>query len=175
MRVILFLFLMGISLQAKEREDFKGKTFYTRHAIWTELGVHRTVNYLNGMEVPINTKVTVLFIGRRKASFKTDYGKTVFIKNEPDYSGVSLLEWLDRYLSETPLEVLASPAVGVSTLAVQNRVAIGQTKGQVLQLIGYPPVHQTNSLENNGWMYWKSQYDRLLISFEADTVFRIKD
>lgn len=175
MRYILILSLLCVGLQAKDKEDFKGKTFYTTHTIWTDYGVHRTVNYLNGIEVPVNTKVTVQFVGRNRASMETEHRKSIFIKNERDYSGLTMLEWLDRYLSETPVKVLASPNVGGYTLSEESRVSVGHTKEQVLQLIGYPPVHQTNSLENNGWMYWKSQYDRLLISFEADTVFRIKD
>ena len=44
----------------------------------------------------------------------------------------------------------------------------GMSKEGVKTALGYPAVHQTPSLKNNSWMYWRNRWNTKVIEFDAD-------
>ena len=47
------------------------------------------------------------------------------------------------------------------------------TKAQVLMAIGYPPAHETPSLDSPQWTYWRNRWDRFQVFFDGDKVARV--
>ncbi len=56
----------------------------------------------------------------------------------------------------------------------QGRVFGGMTKNGVLRAIGYPPVHQTPSLDLDRWTYWRNRARRFMVYFRDGVVVRIR-
>jgi len=54
-------------------------------------------------------------------------------------------------------------------------VQIGMSKKAVLAAIGYPPQHQTPSLNGDTWTYWSSRTNRFAVIFKQDKVDHIVD
>ena len=46
-------------------------------------------------------------------------------------------------------------------------------KEQVLQTLGYPPVHHTKSLDLDKWIYWTSSLGNLTVEFENEQLVKI--
>lgn len=54
-----------------------------------------------------------------------------------------------------------------------GKVAIGMTKEQVIVSLGYPPAHETPSLDAERWKYWYGKFDTFLVVWDAQG--RVRD
>jgi hypothetical protein len=48
-----------------------------------------------------------------------------------------------------------------------GEIVAGISKDAVLVAYGYPPTHQTPTLKEPTWMYWRNRFGRRAISFDA--------
>ena len=65
-------------------------------------------------------------------------------------------------IEQTPLEEFSDE------LAAEIRAGTlrkGMTKEQVLMTRGYPPAHETPSVESDRWVYWSSRFVKLTLVF----------
>ena len=124
-----------------------------------------STNYSRGELVPINTPVTLVSINKDKIVLKrTDTGQTLKVENEKKYTLKSGEGFAEMMLSpqKTRLELLPPK---VATAVSAGELHKGMTKELVLMTRGYPPAHETPSLDGDRWVYWSSRFVKLTIVF----------
>ena len=156
-----FLSLIFFSLTATAAIPVEGKTYFTQHNLMYEKNRHVTTNYWRGELLPINSKVDVLKIGRKKMTLKYK-GQVITILNVPKHTKKSTIEIAERMLSTSPVKVSGKFAKSIKF----GEMRLGMTKKQVLQARGYPPGHKTISIESDVWTYWSSKFVQRRLIFE---------
>lgn len=143
-----------------------GQEYFTRFTLREEGGEYRTTNYGRGILVPINTRVKFVSLDGDTATLRRlDNGKDLKIENVEKFSQKSLQECLRLMLAaqETPIDRLV-PSLSNAIRAGQMRK--GMTKEQVLMARGYPPGHETPSVDADRWVYWSSKFIHQTIVFQ---------
>jgi len=143
-----------------------GKEYYTRYNFWHEKKKHKTTNYSRGVLVPVNTKVTLLSIGKKKIKLEIE-GQPVTLVNAKKHTqrgtdeiAAELLSLTEISLSEVNQELLDDMKNGV--------LRLGMTKEEVLITRGYPPRHKTPSTKANRWVYWNNRFVQHTLVFRDD-------
>lgn len=150
-----------------------GNTYYTRFTFHHERDRHNATNYSRGLIWPINTEVKLVSMSeRRRGSFvleRTDNGEQITVKNVPKFTQVSLNELASRMLSDqqTPLDHL-SPELQTAVKAGQLR--LGMDKETAVMARGYPPGHETPTLDLDIWKYWVNRFVHLTVVFEDGVI-----
>jgi hypothetical protein len=142
-----------------------GKEYFTRFTFFEEKNEHVTTNYSRGSIVPINTPVRLISMAGSQLVLKRgDTGQDVKVKNEDKYTKKSIAEIASLMLAEekTPLEKLPET---VAAAVRSGEMRKGMTKELVLMTRGYPPAHETPSIDGDRWVYWSSRFVKLTILF----------
>ncbi len=150
-----------------------GHDYYTRFVIRYEKGKHRTTNYRRGLSIPVNTRVTLLEVTQKTIRVELPSHQELLIENASKYSGDDIYQAFDK--------LFAAKRVDLSRFTKLERqhiksgtVAKGMRKKAVLVAIGYPPKHQTPSLDMEQWTYWSSRFNRFVVHFNNGKVYRIQ-
>jgi hypothetical protein len=115
--------------------------------------------------VPINTPVKVISMGGARMTLKRlDNGQEIKIENEDKFTKRSISEMASAMLSaeKTPLEKLPNE---VASAIRSGEMRKGMTKELVIMARGYPPAHETASIESDRWVYWSSRFVKQTIVF----------
>jgi hypothetical protein len=134
-----------------------GKQYYMRHNIMYEEGSHATTNYWRGALLPVNTKVTLLSLGRGGMLLQVD-GSGEKVRIEYSKHGRRPMPVVAKnMLSARPVPIEKFDAETQGNIKSGN-VTLGMTKEQVVIARGYPPAHKTPSIDGDKWQYWSSRY-----------------
>jgi len=165
---------MGEQGKGPAATTVKGQKLFLQFSLYHEKGVHKTTNYRKGMLVPVNTEVEFVKANKRDIWVSLPDGTQMQIANVEDFSG----EKVDGIFRRT----LGTTKVNLDQFTEAERKAIlagsveeGMTKAAVIVAIGYPPKHQTASLESDHWRYWQNRFNTFVVSFEDAKVVNIKD
>jgi len=102
-------------------------------------------------------------IDGRKMRFGLDYGRQQ-----------SLPDWARKLIvQQDPRPKIAAWSAPVRNAIRDGKVTIGMTKEQVLVAVGYPPMHQTPSLDALQWKYWHTSFGSYLLVWDGSG--RLKD
>ncbi|MGZ4960444.1 MAG: hypothetical protein ACXV7J_14420 [Methylomonas sp.] len=183
--VSLTLLGLAISLQGCNKElkhnapaaasQQPAQIYYTQFSLFQEKDNYRTTNYRKGTLIPINTPVTLQSMESDEATLRlVDSGKTLNIENVVKYTKDDM---------QTAFNKIAAPSkVDLSRFSSDEKAAIlagqvkpGMSKKAVLAAIGYPPQHETPSLDGDKWTYWANRYNRFIVNFKNDKVDSIVD
>ena len=120
--------------------------------------------------IPPNTK---LKISTWKRFFK-DYGfhyelpdgrRGVFEVHEKRL-GISVADYEKLILSPEPVSLKGFSAIDLK--GIKNGKAYkGMTKKGVMTALGYPASHETPSLEDNQWKYWRNRFRTVVVEFNS--------
>lgn len=147
-----------------------GERYFTRVSFFYERGKHLATNYGRGVVVPANTEVELISFDDEHFEIRiVDTSATVKMVNVPEYTGETVKSLASRYLSRkrAPLDKLPKDAeVAVET----GQLRLGMTRELALLARGYPPVHETPSLEMDRWVYWSSRFVKHTIVFQDDRI-----
>jgi hypothetical protein len=142
-----------------------GQEYFLRSSLHFEDGEYVGTNYARGTLVPVNTPVKIDAIkGETISLHRIDTGDKLTIKNVDKYTKKSMTE-LARLIfadQQTPLDRL--PADLASSIK-SGEMRLGMTKEQVLMARGYPPAHETPSIDSDRWVYWSSRFVKQTIVF----------
>ena len=152
----------------------KGQTLYTQFGLFYEGLVHRTTNYRKGIFVPVNTEVTFVKATKKVILVKLPNGKELKIQNVEEYSGEDIDGIFTRTFSTEKVDLSKFTEAERKGIAAGEAVA-GMKKAAVIVALGYPPKHQTPSLESSKWRYWRNRFGTFLVNFDGDVVSSIKD
>ena len=157
-----------------EIEPVAGQEYYTRYTLKYEDDEWPTTNYARGSTLPINTKVKLLSLGNKSFTIQfVEGGGTLKVENVEKHSKRSTLQVAKEMLSEEPTAIEKygdemAEAIRTGTLR------LGMTKTQVLLTRGYPPGHETASLELPLWKYWSSRFVVHSLAFEGDVLSKAR-
>lgn len=142
-----------------------GREYFTRFSFHEEKNEHNTTNYQRGPLVPINTPVMLVSMSGSKLVIKRlDTNQNITVANEEKFTKKSIAEIGSIFLSEvkTPLDKLPAE---VADAIRGGEMRKGMTRELVLMARGYPPAHETPSLEGDRWTYWSSRLVKHTIIF----------
>ena len=140
-----------------------GNEYYTRYTFYYEREVFRSTNYRRGIMVPINTKVKLVSLGAEEFLLEVN-GQMIKVRNIQKYSGCSSEEFASKMLSSVPTNI----DVFGKRLAADIKsgtLRLGMNKEQAIMARGYPPLHETPSIEMDRWVYWSSRFVKRTIVF----------
>ena len=81
----------------------------------------------------------------------------------------NLVEWARRMIvKEDPRIRIVSWDPLVQRAVRAGKVAIGMTQEQVIVSLGYPPAHETPSLDADRWKYWYGNFDSFLVAWDEE-------
>lgn len=130
---------------------------------WPGMKVVYTTNYKMGPMIPVNSEITLEAINKNQVSFHYN-GNLIVLRNMPKHSGTNMAQMMDRYFGTTKVDLSKFTKSEQEKIA-QGEMAVGMSKEATLVARGYPPSHQTPSLQADVWKYWKMQ-----AGFASDTV-----
>ncbi|MDH5577038.1 MAG: hypothetical protein OEZ09_01140 [Betaproteobacteria bacterium] len=122
--------------------------------------------------IPAGASIKVIDYGRYRVNVEIDGRK---MRLGLDYGRQMPLEqWAAKVVvADDPRRKIAAWPAPVRDAVRAGKVAVGMSKEQVLVAIGYPPMHQTPSLEAPQWKYWHTGFGSYLVVW--DGAGRLKD
>jgi len=122
--------------------------------------------------IPAGASIKVLDYGRYRIMTEID-GRSMRLGL--DYGRQQPLEeWAQKIVvTDDPRRKIASWPPVVRDAVRAGKVAIGMSKEQVIVALGYPPMHQTPSLDAPQWKYWHTGFGSFLVVW--DNAGRMKD
>lgn len=122
--------------------------------------------------IPAGASIKVLDYGRYRIMTEIDGRK---MRLGLDYGRQQPLEdWARKIVvGDDPRRKIAAWPAPVRDAVRAGKLAIGMSKEQVLVSLGYPPMHQTPSLEASQWKYWHTGFGSFLVVWDA--AGRVKD
>jgi len=88
--------------------------------------------------------------------------------------GMSVDDYEELIMSSKPVSMKGFSAIDRKGIK-KGRAYKGMTKKGVMTALGYPASHETPSLEDNQWKYWRNRFRTLLVEFNSkDKVVNIR-
>ena len=105
--------------------------------------------------------------GNKLTLRRLDNGQEIKVENADKYTKKSITEIASLMLSaeKTPLEKLPDE---VASAIRSGEMRKGMTRELVLMARGYPPAHETPSIESDRWVYWSSRFVKHTVVFIND-------
>ncbi len=133
-----------------------------------------SVNYQMPALIPVCTPVDVAVISSKKMIFTVpSTGK----KYQYVFHRRSMTEGVEahvaKYFGEKCPDLNSMPPTDQA--GIQKGIALqGMTKQGVLVAIGYPPTHQTPTLDSDNWRYWRNKFAQFEVVFTNGVVSAIR-
>lgn len=140
-----------------------GNEYYARFTFYHERGKYKATNYRRGMIVPINTVMKLISYGSNEMLLKIK-GEMIRVKNIKKYTQGTIEEFASLMLSDRPTAIEEYGETRASAIK-SGTMRLGMTRDEVLMTRGYPPKHETPSLQMDRWVYWSSRYVKRTIVF----------
>jgi hypothetical protein len=147
-------------------DPMPGNKYFTRFTFHYERGRYIATNYSRGTIVPINTEVELIAY-EPEIMILNIQGAMIKVKNVRKYTNATIEEFASLMLSEVPTNIDAFGERMASDIA-NGQMRKGMTKEQVLMTRGYPPKHDTPSIDADRWIYWSSRFVKRTIVFYDD-------
>ncbi|MDO6747082.1 hypothetical protein [Gilvimarinus sp. 1_MG-2023] len=158
-----------------ELKSSVGETYYTQRNLWIYRSEHETVNYAVERLLPINSEIKVRDIGGKVVEFTLlDDGADLVLINIEKYTQAGMSEIFDRYFAKSKVSLSSFSAAEREAIEAGD-VREGMSKAAVLLARGYPPAHETHSVENDEWKYWRNRFNTRVVHFDNGRVDRIVD
>jgi hypothetical protein len=164
--------------QAEPFEIDTVRVYYTTVNFWHEFRRHLSTNYQHGVLVPVNSRAKLSPVMRQQGARKhrseiaeltvrlLDSETTIRITNVTRHSKVLLNDIVYRMFSPEPVDLSVFDEE-MQSLIRAGTLKEGMTKFQVLLTRGYPPRHQTPTLESDTWIYWSSRFSPQTLVFST--------
>ncbi|MGR9105683.1 MAG: hypothetical protein ACU843_02025 [Gammaproteobacteria bacterium] len=185
-RNVLVIFVL-LSLVSCQKNLFKpqaavlpahivpGETYYTQFVIRYEKGTHLTTNYRRGDSIPANTPIKLLNISDDTIEVESlPSMQKLLIKNVEKHTGDDVYRAFDKLFAKQKIDLAKFNSLEREEIQ-KGTVAKGMSKAAVIVAIGYPPITQTASLDNDLWVYWSGRFNRFNVHFTNGRVSNIKD
>lgn len=149
--------------------------YYTQFSLFQEKNNYRTTNYRKGILIPINTAVTLQAMKSDEAVLRlVDSGQTLTLENVPKHTLDDMQTAFNKIVGLSKVDLQGFSATERDAI-MAGRAIKGMNRKAVLAAIGYPPRHETPSLEANDWTYWSNRFNRFVVHFKNDKVDSITE
>jgi hypothetical protein len=157
-----------------EIEPAAGKEYFTRYTFKYEDDEWPATNYARGATVPINTRVTLVSLGKNAFTLKfAESGATLKVENVEKHTKRATAQLAKEMLSAEPTAI-EKYGDEMAAAIRSGTLRLGMTKTQVLLTRGYPPGHETSSLDLPLWKYWSSRFVVHSLAFDGDTLSKAR-
>ncbi|MCK5682113.1 hypothetical protein KAI46_15015 [bacterium] len=120
--------------------------------------------------IPPNTKLTVRTWKRFMKNYGFYYdledGRHGVFEVHESRLGVSVDEYEELILSPKPVSLKGFSAVDLKGIK-KGKAYKGMTKKGVMTALGYPAAHETPSLDDNQWKYWRNRFRTVVVEFNS--------
>lgn len=171
---LLFLGIIGSLSPLFVGRSFAKETgkYYMAHNIWYEKpNLVDAINYKKGVAIPAGSEVDNIMYGSGFIQFRvvaTDVVITMKINPKYQNNDLSESDLAARTLTKKTFNQLTEGLSSSEIDAIRaGRVEKGMSKKAVLISFGYPPKHQTPSLDDNVWRYWRDRFRTIVVEFDA--------
>lgn len=152
-----------------------GQVYYAQFSFFQEENNYRTTNYRKGILIPINTPVSLVSIDTKSAQVKLrDGGQPLNIENVQKYTKDDMPAAFLKIFGPRPVN-LEDFSEDERDGILAGKVKKGMDRRAVLAAIGYPPQHETPSLNGNDWTYWSNRWNKFVVHFKNNKVENIAD
>lgn len=181
--LMLISLLSGHALTAQESpspqtmEKSNQARIYTSYNLWYEKPDRMyCVNYARGARIPAGTEVMHVDIGRKvfkrhpliRFTTKDNREYTIYF-NKKFHPGVTIEEFKDRLFTKKSFAELTKGLTEKEIESIKKgRLVTGMSKQAVLITMGYPPEHQTPSLDESQWYYWANRFRKEAVRFDEN-------
>lgn len=157
---------------AKEAAPIVGEQYYMRHCLKYEGAKWPTSNYWVGTLVPINSKVTLTYLGAVTMQIRVEKtNQVITIENNEKYTQKDMITIAKNMLTREPVPIDKFDEKTVKNISSGN-LSLGMTKEQVVMTRGYPPAHQTPTLESDRWTYWRNRFITRSLGFQDSVLIK---
>lgn len=152
-----------------------GQVYYAQFSFFQEENHYHSTNYRKGSLIPINTAVALM-------SMKSDQTEVKLLESGQPLRIENVAKYTKDPMPAAFLKIFGPRKVDLSVFSqaereniLEGKVDKGMGRKAVLAAIGYPPQHETPSLEGNDWTYWSNRWNRFIVHFKNDKVEKIVD
>ncbi|MDD5599619.1 MAG: hypothetical protein PHV82_16865 [Victivallaceae bacterium] len=148
----------------------EGKKLYISQNFWYEKPQKfYALNYKRGHMLPAGTEVTSIQYSKDEIRFFVPSLSHNFRMTYRDkyQGGMPPINFVERLFTTKNLEELTKGFTQKEKEFVRDGILrAGISKSAVLVGYGYPPAHQTPTLDGNRWIYWTSRLSRQELMFD---------
>ena len=183
--LILLLAFLSVSCATSPRPGSEFAVLFESGTAYTLVNLHPNeirkklyaVNYLQGGLIPLCSRVELLKWKGDRMEFRVSSTGRDYLYDYHDAAVVSFEDHLSKYFGESCDESRVAALGALDQKGIRaGRLLIGMTKEGTILAIGYPPPHQTPTLEADEWRYWKGRFDTIAVIFGDDgRVKKIKE
>ena len=120
--------------------------------------------------IPPNTKMTVRTWKRFMKSYGFYYdlsdGRHGVFEVHVKRLGVSVDEYEELILSSKPVSLRGFSAIDLKGIK-KGKAFKGMSKKGVMTALGYPAAHETPSLDDSQWKYWRNRFRTVVVEFNS--------
>ena len=169
--VVLLLSWVSAAFAADDNQ-----IYYVQHSFYAYKHKFVTTNYHIDTLIPINSRAKITDMGGSEMEIQLPdmQNMEVTIKNIEKYTHKNMQEIKDRMLGKNKVD-LGKFSKPIADAIKTGQVKVGMTKKEVLLAYGYPPVHKTPSLDDSRWTYWKTKWNRVILTFQDGKLSNIRD
>ena len=127
------------------------------------------VNYQQAGLLPVCTEVKFEEISRKRLKFSEVKTGRIYYYDHHKSAMAPFNEHLTLYFGTECNEQEMSQLSDLDQKGIeQGKALVGMSKKGVIYAIGYPPKHQTPSLDSNQWRYWSNRSNTFNVNFGSD-------
>ncbi|MCP1726894.1 hypothetical protein J2T60_000859 [Natronospira proteinivora] len=155
-------------------EHVEGNRAYTQVNLWFDGNRSIATNYQVSTRVPINTEVEIRDTSADVIVIHVpSMNQDIHLENVPGYTELDISGLYDRYFGDSPADLSGFDAS--TREAIENgEVREGMSRDAVLKARGYPPAHETPTLDEDRWTYWRNRFARQIVHFSGDEVSELE-
>lgn len=164
--VALVLAGCGTAVPPEVLHQWQGHALYTCCNLRYEGKDITDANYAAGTILPFGSPVVVDEMSDHEVKF-TSGATTLELKHKYGREQESSQQYFHKILvPDDPHERFAKFPPAIQTAIDDGRVERGMTREQVIMSIGYPPTHQTPTLDMSRWTYWSGRMSTYTVIFD---------
>lgn len=156
-----------------------GETMYNKyniHAQRDKKGLLKSsyANYTDPgaghVTIPPNSKLTITpwkrFFKNYGFYYELPDGQRGVFEVHEKRLGISVDEYEELILSPQPVSLKGFSAIDLKGIK-KGKAYKGMTKKGVMTALGYPAAHETPSLDDNQWKYWRNRFRTVVVEFNS--------
>jgi hypothetical protein len=150
------------NIHVQEQTTRRGEPVYrASYANYTDPGAGHLI-------IPVNTPVTITTadgIRGKGIAITTQDGKVIHFEFNSRNMGMQPEEYFSFITSPSMTSITHLSSIDRKGIT-DGKAYAGMTKDGVRIALGYPAVHQTPSLDNYTWTYWKNRFTTTVVEFD---------
>jgi len=173
--ITIFFLLSCSSASQQFIQTSAGKSSYLQNNIHSQVGSRDIkASYANWTDpgsghiiIPVNTSVEIGKYRRGFAIKDMSDGRIIYFEYNKERMGMAPEQYIGIITASTKVDLKSFSEIDQKGIQ-DGKAYIAMSKKGVRTALGYPAAHQTSSLENNTWVYWRNRWKTMAVEFGDD-------